>query len=196
MFYAYAHIKPDLTPFYIGKGRIYRARSLGRRNTRHQRTVEKYGAENIIVEVMECRSEAEAFFREKMAILALRECGVQLANITAGGEGPAGYKWIKPSPKRGIPMSDEQKQKLSILAKGKRTSDDVKEKIGAAIRGKKRSAETRARMREAALKRWSDPLVREMMSKARRSRPPYTEESKMKMSVSQKLRHSKRKEQP
>src|SRR3990170_4555027 len=119
MFYAYAHLRPDLTPFHVGKGRIARVRNFTQRNLRHKRVVAKYGAEKIIIEMMPCRSEGEAFLREMLAIKALRLCGARLANVTNGGENPAGYKWVNPHPRRGVPLwSAEQRAKQSAAAKG------------------------------------------------------------------------------
>ena len=191
MYYAYAHLKPDLTPFYIGKGRIDRARFLGRRNERHRRTVEKYGAANIIIEVMPCRSEAEALFRERLAIKALRASGVDLANITDGGDHASGYKWTKPSPKRGIPLTDAVKAKLSAKNKGQFVSQATREKMSAALKGAIRSPETRKKMADAMRARWADTSSRAVLVRRRQERAPYSEESRRKMSVSQRLRHER-----
>lgn len=111
-FCAYVHFKPDMTPFYVGKGSVKRAHDLKpkRRNDWHGRIVAKYGAENIIIETMPCKSEAEAFLRESLAIKALRITGVKLCNMTDGGEGASGLKHP--------PRSKEFLKVLSEKAKG------------------------------------------------------------------------------
>jgi hypothetical protein len=94
-FYVYAHLKPDMTPFYIGKGKNSRALNFKRpKNKYYTRVVNKYGMANILVEVMLCNTEAEAFLREQLAIKALRKAGKKLCNMTDGGEGTASY-WTK-----------------------------------------------------------------------------------------------------
>lgn len=90
-FYVYVHMKPDLTPFYVGKGTGKRAWNLTHRNPWHGSIVKKYGAKNILVEVQACRTEEEAFFRERAAIGALRANGGALCNVTDGGEGTSGW---------------------------------------------------------------------------------------------------------
>lgn len=191
VFYAYAHVRPDLTPFYIGKGRIDRVHNFSRRNIHHQRIVKKDGQANIIIEKMACRSEAEAFLREELAIKALRCAGVRLANITSGGDGPSGYKWSKPSPKRGIPHSAEARAKMSAACKGRKVPMEIRLRSSAAQKGRPKSPETRARMSIAMSARWANPAVRAALVKARRERAPYSIESRLKMSVSQRRRQAR-----
>lgn len=114
VFYVYAHMKPDLTPFYVGKGSLNRALDLKPkgRNSWHQNIVRKYGEENIIVETKMCRSENEAFFCEEQTIKTLRDNGIVLSNLTNGGEGNSGYK-----------HREESKQKMSVSKKGKKLSE-------------------------------------------------------------------------
>lgn len=83
-FYAYTHSRPDGRVFYVGKGCGRRAYKLkAGRNPYHRRVVEKYGAENIIVEVYPCVSEEAAFELEKVLIAKYSA----LTNLTEGGEG-------------------------------------------------------------------------------------------------------------
>ena len=85
--FAYIHCKPDGTPFYVGKGALRRARSLSERNSRHQRTVTKYGNANILKGMIECSTDKIALALEVGLIKCFRAMGVDLANYTDGGEG-------------------------------------------------------------------------------------------------------------
>lgn len=56
-FYVYAHLKPDGTPFYVGKGCNGRSREFScGRNKFHKNIVNKYGKENILIEVVYCKT--------------------------------------------------------------------------------------------------------------------------------------------
>ena len=93
-FYVYTHAKPDGTVFYVGKGCGRRANVLSKsaRCVQHNRTVAKYGRENIIVQkVDEGLSESAAGTLESALIAAYREAGYDLANVTDGGGGVAGF---------------------------------------------------------------------------------------------------------
>lgn len=154
-FFVYAHCRPDMTPFYIGKGDRRRANNLTR-NAWHRKVVSKYGKENIIVELFACASEKEAFFREKLTISALRRSGVVLCNMTDGGEGASGHvhseetKAIISATHKGKLVSEETRAKMSEALKGKPLKDDHRAKCVLINIGRKHSDETRAKLSEAA----------------------------------------------
>ena len=93
-FYIYLHCKPDLTPFYVGKGTLKRCYEfgVGRRTLHHQHIVNKYGKDNIVVVVFKKDSEESAFESEIRMIKILRNAGFELCNKTGGGEGSQGHK--------------------------------------------------------------------------------------------------------
>lgn len=141
MFFVYAHFRPDFTPFYVGKGTLKRAHNLtpSNRSTWHGNIVAKHGRKNIIIETMPCRSEAEAFLREQLAISALRASGVELANQKDGGEG-------------GTNPSQEVRDKMAAAKRGRHgnrlgssCSEETRALLRAANLGKKQSAETIAK---------------------------------------------------
>lgn len=107
-FCVYIHKRPTGEPFYIGKGLISRAYDFApsRRTVWHRNIVNKYGRSHIIVQVIPCMYETEAFELEKVHIQIARSAGHQLVNLTNGGEGAAGK-----------PATERQK---AALAKGRR----------------------------------------------------------------------------
>lgn len=93
------------------------------------KSINKYGADKFTVEILENELiETEALDREKFWIKELNCKDPNIGmNLTAGGEGTTGLKWSEESrnKKRGInnhnfgkPLSDETKEKLSILFSG------------------------------------------------------------------------------
>jgi hypothetical protein len=72
--------------------------------------VQKYGAANIRIQIVNCESEQAAFELEKIYIKQLRESGAELVNMTDGGEGTSGLT-------RG-PLTKERKKKISEANKG------------------------------------------------------------------------------
>jgi hypothetical protein len=140
MDYAYIHCKPDGTPFYVGKGKLRRAKYFGERNPHHSAIVQKYGASNLLVGVFECSSEEIAYSLEMGLIKCLKRSNIKLCNFTAGGDGgrnptPETRKRLSEAAKKrgvskachaariaakcGVPLSAEQKDKLRLAQTGK-----------------------------------------------------------------------------
>jgi len=80
-------------PFYVGIGNAGRAYDLTR-NEYHASVMNKHGKENVSVVVWETDlSMEEAKVGEIELIAFLREEGIELTNLTAGGDGSVGYRW-------------------------------------------------------------------------------------------------------
>lgn len=144
----YMHCKPDGLPFYIGKGTDKRSRDFFTgRNSRHKRTVAKYGRENILVRFMQCESESSALEMEKGLIKTFRVCGFDLANYTDGGDGVSGIK-----------HTEETRKRMSITRKGRLHTEKQKSLISARLTGVKKapfSAEHKRKLGAIAKgKRW------------------------------------------
>jgi len=140
-YYAYVHCKPDGTPFYVGKGTLRRSRSLSSRNIHHRHTVDKYGAENIVMGRLQCSSDSIAFELEAGIIKCLKRMGVSLTNYTEGGVGAPGVK-----------VSKETREKQARSQRGRKHSEDTKLRIAASHKRRtypKASEETKIKMAEA-----------------------------------------------
>ena len=158
MFCAYIHARPDGRPFYVGKGTIKRARRFSGRNKYHGKVVNKYGADNILVGVMECSSEEISFELEKGLIKCFRRSGVKLTNVTDGGEGVSGMKHSES-------VKESQRQRMLVEAKTNperfaklrtRNTGRVQSEAERVMRktltlGRKDSAETKARKSAARI---------------------------------------------
>jgi len=123
--YTYAHAKPNGTIFYIGKGIGRRAYSKNR-NDYWKRIVAKYGYEVQILAHWD--TEAEALDHEVLLISCMKDMGIELCNLTDGGEGATGYK-----------HTNEHKTKLKGNSYGASS-------WGLTFKGKKHSEESRAQM--------------------------------------------------
>lgn len=99
-FYAYVHARPNTKSaagiFYVGKGSGHRAFKIDRdENEGHQKVVDKYGADKILVGRLLCSSEETAFALEVGLIRCLRKMGARLVNKTPGGSQPPVPTWNK-----------------------------------------------------------------------------------------------------
>jgi hypothetical protein len=136
MFYVYVHHKPDGTPFYVGKGSGERSHSFVKnRNQHHMRIINKCGRENVLVSIIPCPSEVDAFSQEVQLIKSFRDLGYELANKTDGGEGCS--------------PSDETRAKMSAVKKGHKHSAETRAKMSAAKKGRLLPPEHRAKLSEA-----------------------------------------------
>jgi len=153
MYYVYEYLREDGTPYYIGKGKGYRAWS-------KNRSVPCPPKERINI-IEDKLSESEALDLEKQLIKKYgrkdNKTGI-LRNMTDGGDGMSG--WVP---------SDETKQKISESKTGKKInrtffpklSEEHKEKIGNAHRGMKRSDETKRKISEGQKGKKRKPLSSE-----------------------------------
>lgn len=219
----YVHLRPDGTPFYVGKGT--KARSLWKKrraNPYHKNIVAKYGLKSIrSVIVKRGLSESASFFYEKEAIACLRDFDYRLCNLTDGGEGSTG--WKAPSETRarmsatrkgrpGTPHTLETRKHLREMAilrdpSTRMHSSETRKRISENHKGKKFSEAHREKLRQYARNR---PLeVRKKLSawaKAHRasaetkekmrlahSGKRASEETKHKMSIARKLYWERRK---
>lgn len=136
-FCSYVHAKPNGDVFYVGKGTAARAKLVQNRphNLWHRNIVNKYGANNILVGVIECSSEQSSFDLEIGLIKCFRRMGAALVNLTDGGQGPKGRKRseeakAKTSAKlKGIPRPDHVRAAISKANTGKKVSDKTKQKL-------------------------------------------------------------------
>lgn len=141
-FYVYEHIRLDTGAiFYVGKGTGNRCfvKSHHHRSQFWQRVVQKAGGFSVNIFVKDI-DEKSAFIAEQERISQLRADGIQLCNMTDGGDGTSG--WIKTA---------EWRQKVGAKHKGKIVSAEVRAKISASVKavGYVHSKETRQKMSDA-----------------------------------------------
>lgn len=128
-YYVYEHWRLDRDEcFYVGKGRGGRAFSMKNRNRHHQAIVAKLNHIGSAFEVKMVSVgllESDAFEIEKERISFWRASGVDLTNLTNGGEGASGLKHTDETKKiwslqrKGRPVSEEGRLKRSIALKGR-----------------------------------------------------------------------------
>lgn len=146
IYYVYAYLrKTDFTPYYIGKG-------YGRRafHKSHCVPVPTDCSRIVFLECNLTNLGACALERRYIRWYGRKDLGTGiLRNRTDGGDGTVGrIPWNKgkPSSKKGIPLSDEHRQNISITKQGKPSclkgkqrgpmSDEHRQRISNALKGK------------------------------------------------------------
>jgi hypothetical protein len=156
-YYAYVHVRPNGDDahaiFYVGKGFWRRANSFKSRNRHYGFVLNKHGAPNLQVGVIECSNEETAFALETGLIKCLRRMGVELTNQTDGGEGRAGHK-----------LTLEQRHSHSIIMQEVLARPEAKAKHHANLLRRWRDEEYRAQMCAMAQSLWDRPGYRERHS--------------------------------
>lgn len=124
-FYVYQHIRNDTGEvFYVGKGRKKRATRTDGRNDYWKRIVQKSGGFSVKY-VFSNLTESAAFDLEIKTIQELKNQGVNLCNLTDGGEGPSG-----------IVPTKNHKEKISLAKAGIKRPIDVVQRSAEARRKK------------------------------------------------------------
>lgn len=128
--YVYTLVDPrNNMPFYVGKGvgrRCY-FHSWEAKNTNKTsyklakiRKIQRLGLSVIVKKVEQGVSDAQAIDLECLMISEMRDIGIELTNLTDGGDGIAGYKHnAETIAKTRHDWNDEQKKRISDSLKGR-----------------------------------------------------------------------------
>lgn len=155
-FYVYLHNRLITgAPFYIGKGKLGRAYSKRGRNLYWNKIVKKDDGFNVTLLANNIDEEL-AVLTEIEAIDLYKMRGINLCNVTNGGEGTSGLKHTQATKdklskilkgkvpwNKGIAASQQAKDKMSktrkgriALNKGKNHSEETKNKMSAVRKGR------------------------------------------------------------
>ena len=176
IYYVYAYLRKDGTPYYIGKGHGKRAWDWHRHIP-----VPKDKERIVILETNLTELGAFAIERRMIRWYGRKDLSTGiLRNMTNGGDGATGYK-----------HTEETKEKLSNLWSGKSHKKESKEKMKASAMARKPpSTETREKISAANRKRTHSIETRQKMSDTRKGRPgrPSSIETRAKLSLALKDR--------
>lgn len=129
IFYVYEHWRPDTDLCcYVGKGVRRRAFNMKQRNSYHRAIQKRLGEKGMCLEVRLVAgnlTEDEAFRLEIERIAFWRGTGIKLANLSTGGEGPAG-----------VVPSEETRRKISAFHKGRLVSDETRKRLSESGKGR------------------------------------------------------------
>ena len=171
--YVYRHVDPRSgIPFYFGKGCGDRATRIKQEVARNPAFASRVGEiraaglEPLTEIVARFDTERQAYDREHELIEEAMRAGISLCNRRSAPFGFSGWvpteeqrrkmaaaKIGRPSPRRGVKLSDEQKAKIAAAltgrigaTRGRAKSPEHRAKLAAAQTGKKASPETRAKL--------------------------------------------------
>lgn len=216
-FYIYEHWRPDKDAcFYVGKGCGDRAYRIRRRNKHHTAIVaslRKNGLSVCVRIIYSGLREKDALDMEVKRILHWKNSGVQIVNVTNGGEGTSGFFHSVKSREKmskakiGLPgrktmlgrfHSEATREKMSLSHRGKEKSLETRAKLSASLKGKlsnrksrKKNPETGRKISAALLGRKLSDDHRKKLSVARRKRPFPSLETRLKLSEAAKRRWRK-----
>ncbi len=176
-FYIYilSNSKTPYIPFYVGKGtgrRLLIHERLSKLNKHCNRFLQnkilkilKEGNSIITLKVFDNISEEIAYLKEKELIIYYKSIGIELCNLTRGGDG--GYSIVPWN--KGISLSEETKQKIRKTLKEKHfhLSKERIQKLINANTNRHPTEETRTKLIIAAKNR--KPMSQEIKDKIRNS---------------------------
>jgi hypothetical protein len=148
-YYVYVWLRPNLFPYYVGKGK-------DRRDTKaHGRRVKRPSDRSLIIRVASNLTEQEAFDLEKHLISEIGRKDLKtgmLLNATDGGEGASGYKH---KPKAIEKIREAQKGPNPDKGKSRRGKPATNLGVPAWNKGKPHTEEHKANLKKAWEKRKS-----------------------------------------
>jgi len=152
LFYVYAYLREDGTPYYIGKGRGRRAYN------QSDRAILPPKDKTRIKILLDNLTEEQAFVNEidyiKWYGRKNNDTGI-LRNLTNGGEGPSGMIHSEETKKRmsekqkGKIVSDKTREKLRISGLSRKSTEETKRKISISRKGKLHSEESKKKMSDS-----------------------------------------------
>lgn len=135
-FYVYIYLEPGGDPFYVGKGRDYRAKAHLKPQAANPLLRDRIESLRMAglqpeIQMIYCASEADAFNMERLMITVIgrvdRGSG-PLLNRTAGGQGTSGRHWFR--------HSETTKAKIRTKMIGREISSETRARMSASGKGR------------------------------------------------------------
>jgi len=184
IFYTYAYLRVDRTPYYIGKGQGKRA------FTKRKNEIQKPKDRSRIILLKQNLTEEEAFKHEEYLINIFGRIDLGtgiLRNKTNGGEGNSG-KIVSEETRKKLSIAAKNQirtkeycKKISLIKTGFKHSEESKRKISEKHKGRVVSEETKKKLSEI-----SKNKNEEWKRKIRESRSGYKHSEETKKKISEK----------